>query len=72
MAEEKNESTFEKLKGTAKEAVGKAVGKDDTVKEGEAQQKKAQKQDEAERLEQEAEQKRRQETGHRAEERRHD
>lgn len=67
-----NESTFEKLKGTAKEAAGKMTGKSDTVKEGEHQQKKAQKDQEAERLEEEAAERRAQSAGHKAQERRAD
>lgn len=53
----------EKIKGVAKETAGKVTGDDETVREGEAQQKKAQKSDEADRLEAEAEQKRREEAG---------
>lgn len=64
------DKTFEKLKGTAKEAVGKLAGKDDAVQEGEQQQKKAQKQEEAERLEAEAQQRRSQAAGHKSQERR--
>lgn len=58
----------DKIKGVAKETVGKATGDDDRVREGEAQQKKAQKSDEAERLEAEADQKRREQAGHKGEE----
>lgn len=57
----------EKIKGVAKEAAGKITGDEDATREGEAQQKKAHKADEAERLENEAEQKRREETGHKGE-----
>ena len=61
----------EKIKGVAKETAGKVTGDEDTVREGEAQQKKAQKSDEAERLEAEAAQKRNEEAGHKGEQTRH-
>lgn len=61
----------EKIKGVAKETVGKVTGDDDTVREGEAQQAKAQKADEAERLEAEANQKRREQAGHKGEQVKH-
>ena len=54
----------EKIKGTVKEATGKATGNEDTEREGEAQQKRAQKSDEAARHEEEAEQKRAEQAGH--------
>jgi uncharacterized protein YjbJ (UPF0337 family) len=57
----------EKIKGVGKGAVGKVTGDSDTVAAGEAQQKKAQKADEAERLEAEAQQKRNEEAGHKGE-----
>ncbi|MCC5946987.1 MAG: hypothetical protein JJT89_00910 [Nitriliruptoraceae bacterium] len=63
-----DEKTTEKLKGMGKEVLGKATGQDDKVREGEAQQKKAQKGEEAERLQQEAEHKRNQAAGHKADE----
>lgn len=66
-----DESTGEKIKGVAKEAVGKATGDDDRVREGEAQQKKAQKSDEADRLEAEAAQKRNEQAGHKGEQVKH-
>jgi uncharacterized protein YjbJ (UPF0337 family) len=47
------ENIGDKVKGLAKEAVGKIAG-EDMEREGEAQQKKAQKADEAERAEEEA------------------
>jgi uncharacterized protein YjbJ (UPF0337 family) len=62
-----DENVFEKAKGTAKEAGGKLTGSDELAKEGEAQQKRAQKADEAERLEQEAANKRQAEAGHEGE-----
>ena len=65
-----NDNTFEKIKGTAKEAAGKLAGKDDTVAEGEQQQKKAQKDEEAKRLEDEAQRRRAESAGHKAQERR--
>jgi uncharacterized protein YjbJ (UPF0337 family) len=58
-----DESTGEKLKGVTKETVGDATGNEDMKHEGEAQQKKAQKSDEAERLEQEAAEKRNEAAG---------
>lgn len=66
-----DENTGEKMKGVAKETFGKVTGNDDTVREGEAQQKKAQKSDEADRLEAEADHKRNQEAGHEAEQTKH-
>lgn len=57
----------EKAKGVAKEAIGKLTGDDDTVKEGEAQQKRAQNADEAERLEEQAEEKKSRAAGHKGE-----
>lgn len=62
----------EKLKGTAKEAAGKLTGDKNKVKEGEAQQKKSQKVEEAERAEAEAQHKKQQAAGHKAEERSRD
>jgi uncharacterized protein YjbJ (UPF0337 family) len=67
-----DESTGEKLKGVAKETVGDAVGNDDMKHEGEAQQKKAQKSDEAERLEQEAAEKRAEAAGKQGEQSKHE
>ena len=58
----------DKIKGVAKEAVGKAMGDDDTQKEGESQQAEAQKRPEAERAEEEAAEKRQQAAGHKGEE----
>ncbi len=66
-----SDEIIENVKGTAKEAVGKAVGSDELAKEGEAQQKKAQKMEEAERLEREATEKKREAAGHAAAERSH-
>jgi uncharacterized protein YjbJ (UPF0337 family) len=66
-----DESTGEKLKGVAKETVGDAVGNDDMKHEGEAQQKKAQKSDEAERLEEQAAEKRNEAAGHKGDQSRH-
>jgi uncharacterized protein YjbJ (UPF0337 family) len=57
----------DKAKGVAKEAAGKMTGNENLEREGEAQQKKAQKAEEAERLEEEAAHKRRQEAGHKGE-----
>ncbi|HSK22834.1 MAG TPA: hypothetical protein VK906_06645 [Egicoccus sp.] len=53
-----SDSLGDKVKGVAKETAGRAVGDDNLEREGEAQQKSAQKQNEAERLEQEAAEKR--------------
>ena len=61
----------EKLTGTAKEAAGKMTGNEDLEREGEAQQKKAQKADEAARLEEEAQHKRNQQKGHKGEQTKH-
>jgi uncharacterized protein YjbJ (UPF0337 family) len=57
----------EKIKGTAKEAAGKLMGDEDTEREGEAQQKRAQKSDEAARHEEEAERKRAEQAGYKGE-----
>lgn len=57
----------DKAKGVTKEAAGKMTGNEDLQREGEAQQKQAQKAEEAERLEEEAAHKRRQASGHKAE-----
>ena len=54
----------EKLKGSAKEAVGDLVGDDDLQTEGEQQQKKARKAEEAEELQDKAEQKAQEAAGH--------
>jgi|GEM_PF-6651092 len=62
----------EKLKGTAKEAAGKVMGDEETEREGEAQQKRAQKAEEAERHEEEAERKRAEEAGHKGQQARHE
>lgn len=61
----------EKAKGFAKEATGKTFGDRDMEREGESQQKKAQKADEAQRHEEEADRKRAEEAGHEGEQRRH-
>lgn len=58
----------EKLKGLSKETAGKTVGDEELEREGEAQQKKAQKADEADRLEEAAERKRAEQAGHKGEE----
>lgn len=58
-------STFsEKVKGSAKELVGDAVGDEDLQTEGEQQQEKARKAEEAEELQEKAEQKAQQAAGH--------
>jgi uncharacterized protein YjbJ (UPF0337 family) len=66
-----DESTGEKLKGVAKETFGDATGNEDVKREGEAQQKKAQKSSEADRLEDEASRKRQEEAGHEGQQRKH-
>ena len=72
MAERNDEPGMgEKIKGTVKEAAGMAFGDEDTEREGEAQQKRAQKSEEASRLEDEAEHKRAEEAGHKGEQVRH-
>ncbi len=63
-----NDNLGSKIKGVAKETFGKFAGDKDTAKEGEAQQKKAQSSEEAERLEQEAAAKRAESAGHKGEE----
>lgn len=68
---DKDPGVGEKLKGISKEATGKTVGDDDMKREGEAQQKKAQKADEAARHEEEAERKRAEQAGHKGDEVRH-
>lgn len=69
MSKDEQPGMAEKFKGVAKEAAGKVTGDDELTREGEAQQKKAQKADEAERLEQEAAHKRQQEAGHEGQQR---
>lgn len=68
MSERDEPGMGEKVKGVTKEAVGDMTGKEDMEREGEQQQKKAQKADEARRHEEEAERKRAEETGHEGEE----
>ncbi len=57
-------TTGENIEGTAKEAVGEALGKEDLEREGEQQQKKAQKQEEAEEMQEAADHKAREADGH--------
>jgi uncharacterized protein YjbJ (UPF0337 family) len=66
------DSMGEKVKGVAKETAGKVTGDDDQVREGEAQQKKAQKDDEAERAQAEADRKTMEAAGHEGEQRKHE
>jgi uncharacterized protein YjbJ (UPF0337 family) len=66
-----SDSMGDKLKGVAKETAGKVTGDDSKVREGEEEQKRAQKADEADRLEEQAEQKRAQEAGHKGEQMKH-
>lgn len=54
----------EKIKGTFEETAGKMTGNEDTEHEGAAQQKRAQKSDEAARHEEEADRKRAEQDGH--------
>jgi uncharacterized protein YjbJ (UPF0337 family) len=60
----------EQLKGTAKELTGKLLGDDDKVREGQAQQERAEASREAEVLEKQAEEKRQQAAGHKGEQKR--
>ena len=62
-----DEKIGEKVKGLAKETAGKITGDKERQKEGEAQQAKAQKKDEAEEAELEAARKRREAAGHKGE-----
>ena len=57
----------DELKGTAKEMIGKLLGDDDRVREGQAQQERADAAQDAERLEQQAAQKRQEAAGHKGE-----
>ncbi|MBY5162739.1 CsbD family protein [Salsipaludibacter albus] len=57
-------TTGENIAGTAKEAVGEAVGNDDLEREGEQQQKKAEKAEAAEDLQEAADAKKQQAAGH--------
>lgn len=66
-----DESVTEKVKGTAKEVAGKSTGSDELAREGQQQQKKAQKEEEAERLEQKARQKEQEAAGHEGQQRKH-
>ncbi|MBW3658273.1 MAG: CsbD family protein [Actinobacteria bacterium] len=66
-----NDSTMEKAKGTAKEVAGKATGSDELAKEGEHQQQKAQKEQEADRLTDEAAEKKAEAQGHEGAEKKH-
>ena len=66
-----SDGTGEKMKGVAKEAAGKVTGSDDMKHEGEQQQKKAQKDDEASRLEAEAQAKKQEAAGHEGQQRKH-
>jgi uncharacterized protein YjbJ (UPF0337 family) len=59
----------EKMKGVAKETMGKVTGDDDQAREGEQQQKKAQKSDEADRAQAEADRKTQEAAGHEGEQR---
>lgn len=62
----------EKMKGTAKEAMGKMTGDESKEREGEHQQMKAQKSQEADRAEEEAAAKRRDEASHEDQQRTHE
>lgn len=57
-------TTGENIKGTAKEAAGEALDKDDLEREGEQQQQKAQKQEEAAELQDAADDKAQEAAGH--------
>jgi uncharacterized protein YjbJ (UPF0337 family) len=58
------DTTIENMKGTVKEAAGKALGDEDLETEGQQQQKKALKVDEAEELQEAAEEKAAEAEGH--------
>jgi uncharacterized protein YjbJ (UPF0337 family) len=58
------EGMGEKMKGAAKEAMGKVTGDENKEREGEHQQMKAQKSQEADRAEDKAAEKRRDEAAH--------
>lgn len=61
------DNAAEELKGTAKEMAGKLLGDDDKVKEGQAQQERAEAAEDADRLEQAAAEKRQEAAGHKGE-----
>ncbi len=62
---------MEKAKGTAKEVAGKATGSDEMAREGEQQQQKAEKREEAQDLQAEAQQAEKQAAGHKSAEKKH-
>ena len=66
-----DDSVMEKAKGTAKEVAGKATGSDELAKEGQHQQKKGQKEQEAENLQEQAAQKKAEAQGHEGAEKKH-
>lgn len=68
MADQDNAA--EDLKGTAKELAGKLLGDDDKVKEGQAQQERADAAEDAERLERQAAERRQEAAGHKGEQHR--
>jgi uncharacterized protein YjbJ (UPF0337 family) len=67
-----SDGTGEKMKGVAKETVGKVTGSEEMRAAGEQQQKKAQKDEEARRLQEEAETKKREAAGHLGHQRRNE
>ncbi len=69
MAEKDHET--EKLKGTAKELAGKVIGDDDKVREGQAQQERADAAEDAEQLEREAQKRKQQAAGKKGEQVKH-
>jgi uncharacterized protein YjbJ (UPF0337 family) len=66
-----DDSMLEKAKGTAKEVAGKATGSDEMAKEGQAQQKKGMKEEEAQEAQAEANAKAQQAAGYEGEQRKH-
>lgn len=66
-----DEETVEKAKGTAKEAAGKLTGSDELAREGQAQQRKARRDEEADELEEKAAERRAEAAGEEARQRAH-
>lgn len=61
----------ENVKGTAKELAGKVIGDDDKVREGQAQQERADAAEDAEQLEREAQKRKQQAAGKKGEQVKH-
>lgn len=64
-------SKLEEMKGKAKETIGKLTGSDELAREGQEQEKKAEKQQQAEALEQAKQEKQAEAAGHAAQEDQH-